>query len=94
MLLANILIAEHLYKFCWDKTLLRIHPDVDKDKKETLQEFYEKVGLGGGLMDLTNSKSLSLSMERLREMCMEEQISGTGNMAKFNVALRKFLTCL
>ena len=94
MLLANILIAEHLYKFCWDKTLLRIHPDVDKDKKETLQEFYEKVGLGGGLMDLTNSKSLSLSMERLRDMCMEEQNAGTGNMAKFNVALRKFLTCL
>ena len=94
MLLANIIIAEHLYKFCWDKTLLRVHPDVDKDKKVALSEFYEKVGLGGGIMDLTNSKSLSLSMERLREMCQEEQKDGKGNMAKFNVALRKFLTCL
>jgi len=28
MLLANILIAEHLYKYCWDKTLLRVHEDV------------------------------------------------------------------
>jgi exoribonuclease R len=29
MLLANILVAEHLFKFCSDKTLLRAHPDLD-----------------------------------------------------------------
>lgn len=29
MLLANILVAEHLHKFCHDKTLLRAHPDLD-----------------------------------------------------------------
>ena len=69
MLLANILIAEHLYRYCWEKTLLRIHPDVEEQKKESLSIFYEKVGLGGGIIDLTNSKSLSLSMENLREQC-------------------------
>lgn len=40
MLLANILIAEHLEKFCKDKTLLRIHPDVDFEKKKGLVEFF------------------------------------------------------
>lgn len=94
MLLANILIAEHLYKFCWDKTLLRVHPDLDEDKKGALSEFYEKVGLGGGIMDLTNSKTLSISMEKLRESCIEEKKEGENNMAKLNVAVRKFLTCL
>jgi exoribonuclease R len=69
MLLANILIAEHLYKFCRDKTLLRVHPDLLPEKKATLMEFYEKVNLGGGIIDLTNSKSLSISMEKLREIC-------------------------
>ncbi len=34
MLLANILVAEHLFSFCNDKTLLRVHPDLDKEKKE------------------------------------------------------------
>jgi len=45
MLLANILIAEHLYRFCWDKTLLRVHPDVNPEKKEALSEFFIKTGL-------------------------------------------------
>lgn len=65
MLLANILIAEHLYQYCKDKTLLRAHPDLDNDKKTTLNEFYQKVGMGGEV-DLTNSKSLSQSLELLR----------------------------
>ena len=43
MLLANILIAEHLFKYCKDKTVLRIHPDLDAEKKQKLGEFYEKV---------------------------------------------------
>jgi exoribonuclease R len=37
MLLANILIAEHLHKYCHDKTLLRAHPDLELDKKEQLK---------------------------------------------------------
>lgn len=40
MLLANILIAEHLYKYCKDKTLVRAHPDLEKEKKEALREFF------------------------------------------------------
>lgn len=84
MLLANILIAEHLYKYSADKTLLRAHPDLDKEKKEKLEEFFTKAGLEG-LIDLTNSKSLSLSLEGLRNQ---------GDSGKFNVAMRKFLTCL
>lgn len=44
MLLANILIAEHLYKYCSDKTLLRAHPDLSDEKKETLKVFFEKAG--------------------------------------------------
>jgi exoribonuclease R len=83
MLLANILVAEHLYHYCKDKTLLRAHPDVDTDKKVLLKEFFDKVGLSS--IDLTNSKTLSLSMESLKEL---------GDVAKYNVALRKFLTCL
>ena len=84
MLLANILVAEHLFKYCKDKTLLRAHPDLDKDKKELLMEFFERAGLKG-LIDLTNSKSVSHSLEALR---------ATGDSSKYNVALRKFLTCL
>jgi exoribonuclease R len=83
MLLANILVAEHLYNYCKDKTLLRAHPDLEIEKKQLLKQFFEKVGLEE--IDLTNSKTLSISMESLREK---------GDSAKFNVALRKFLTCL
>lgn len=65
MLLANILVAEHLHKYCNDKTLLRVHPDLDTEKKEKLLEFFEKAGMKG-VLDLTNSKSVSQSLEALR----------------------------
>lgn len=39
----------------------------------------------GGEIDLSNSKALSLSLECLRSK---------GDSARFNIALRKFLTCL
>lgn len=84
MLLANILVAEHLYTYCNDKTLLRVHPDLDKEKKELLEVYYEKVGLKG-IIDLTNSKTLSTSLEILKAQ---------GDSGRFNVAMRKFLTCL
>ena len=67
MLLANILIAEHLYKYCKDKTLLRAHPDLTPEKKTELTEFYDKVGMKGEV-DLTNSKTLSHSLEKLRHI--------------------------
>ena len=84
MLLANILVAEHLHKYCNDKTLLRVHPDLDKEKKEQLQEYYDKVGMKG-IIDLTNSKTLSISLETLK---------AEGDSSRYNVAMRKFLTCL
>lgn len=84
MLLANILVAEHLFSFCNDKTLLRVHPDLDKEKKELLEIYFEKVGLKG-IINLANSKTLSTSLEALK---------ATGDSLKFNVAMRKFLTCL
>jgi exoribonuclease R len=83
MLLANILIAEHLHQYCRDKTLLRAHPDLDQDKKDKLKQFFDKVGLSE--IDLTDSKTLSTTLEVLRDK---------GDSAKFNVAMRKFLTCL
>lgn len=43
MLLANILIAKHLFKFCKDKTLLRIHEDIEDDKKEKLYQFFKLI---------------------------------------------------
>lgn len=63
MLLANCLVAEFIYEFCKEKTLLRAHPDVKEDKKKVLTEFYDKHGLN---IDLTNSKTLSKTMEALR----------------------------
>jgi len=64
MLLANILVAEHLQKYCKDKTLLRIHPDLNDEKKIKLKEFFDKVGLEE--IDLTDGKSLSISLENLQ----------------------------
>ena len=61
MLLANILVAEHLFKYCKDKTLLRAHNDIEDDKKEKLDAFFQKTGLDN--IDLTNAKTLSQSIE-------------------------------
>lgn len=47
--------------------MLRAHPDLDSEKKATLNEFYQKVGMGGEV-DLTNSKTLSQSLEKLRSI--------------------------
>lgn len=83
MLMANILVAEYLFKFCKDKTLLRCHNDISDEKKTKLAEFLERVGLAG--VDLTNASSLSHSLEKLRETEPEDRLE---------VLNRKFLTCL
>ena len=83
MLLANILIAEYLFKYCKDKTLLRAHNDIAADKKEKLYEFMNKIGLKG--IDLSTAKTFSHSLEALK---------ATGNQDDLNVLNRKFLTCL
>ena len=38
MLLANIYIAEYLFKYCKDKTLLRAHNENSEDKKEAAEK--------------------------------------------------------
>ena len=83
MLLANVLVATHLFKYCKDKTVLRAHNDIAADKKEKLTEFFKKVGLTG--IDLTNAATLSQSMENLKKTESEDTM---------NVLNRKFLTCL
>lgn len=64
MLLANILVAQHLYKYCKDKTLLRVHNDIQPEKKEKLQIFFQKIGITN--IDLTNAKTLSKSLENMK----------------------------
>jgi len=83
MLMANILIGEYLFKFCKDKALLRCHNDITPEKKHKLTLFFEKIGLTG--VELTNAKTLSHSIEALRETQPEEVLE---------VLNRKFLTCL
>lgn len=60
MLLANLLIAEHLFTFCKEKTLLRAHNDIEPLKKEYLSKFLVNVGIEK--IDLSNSKGLSVSL--------------------------------
>ena len=83
MLLANIYIAEYLFKYCKDKTLLRAHNDISEDKKERLYEFFDRIKMNG--VDLTNAATLSKSIEKVRE---------NGTIDDLNVLNRKFLTCL
>jgi len=64
MLLANIQVAEFLFKYCKDKTLLRAHNDIAEDKKEKLYAFMDKIGLKG--IDLTSAKTFSKSLEALK----------------------------
>ena len=53
MLLANVLIAEYLLKYCKDKTVLRAHNDISDEKKAKLDAFFESIGLKG--IDLTDA---------------------------------------
>ena len=64
MLLANILVAQYLYKYCKDKTLLRVHNDIQAEKKEKLLIFLQKIGITN--IDLTNAKTLSQSLENMK----------------------------
>ena len=83
MLLANILVAEYIYEFCKDKTLLRCHNDITLEKKEKLNAFFEKIGISD--IDLTNAQTLSHSIEKVK---------ATGTQDDLDVLNRKFLTCL
>jgi len=84
MLLANILVAEFIKPYCREKTLLRSHMDINSDKKEQLNNFFKLVGLGDQI-DLTDSTTLSRSMETLKSQKDQKM---------FNVARRKFFSHL
>jgi exoribonuclease R len=84
MLLTNIIVAEFVKPFCLDKTLLRAHQDIPADKKVALNQFFEIIGYGDRI-DLTNSTTLSHSLEALNQ----EEDKGP-----FNVALLKFFGSL
>jgi exoribonuclease R len=45
MLLANVLIAEHLYKTCKDKTILRAHDAIKENRRENMVNYFDKIGL-------------------------------------------------
>jgi exoribonuclease R len=45
MLMANILVAECLFKFCKDKAILRAHSDIKDTKKAELDNFFKAVGM-------------------------------------------------
>ena len=83
MLLANVLVGEHLVKYCEDKALLRAHNDIAEDKKERLAGFLKSIGVEG--IDLQDAKSLSHSIENLRRHAEPDVLE---------VINRKFLTCL
>lgn len=80
MLLANILIAEHLYKHCQDKALLRTHDDIKDGRKEYLNSFFRKVGID---IDLSDNLSLRRSIEALKSQQNSED--------KLHVVNRQFL---
>ena len=65
MLLANILIAEHLVDVCGDKAILRAHPDVEDEKKHEINQFLDKLQISKHI-DISNSKTLSRSFEKLK----------------------------
>jgi len=83
MLMANTLVAEHLYKHCKDKTLLRAHADIKDARKEYLRSFFEKLGFD---INLTDPLSLSQSIAQLK--------SQKNSTDKLHVVNRKFLTNL
>jgi len=57
MLMANILVAECLFKFCKDKAILRAHSDIKDTKKAELDNFFKAVGMDQ--VNLTDALSLS-----------------------------------
>lgn len=61
MLLANLLVADFLFKHCDDKTLLRAHHDISEHKKNALAKFFQVTGLKQ--VDLTDSLTVNRSLE-------------------------------
>lgn len=88
MLLANVLVAEHLLEYSKEKTLVRLHNDVEEEKKVQFQEFFNRVGLGE--VDLTTSATFSASLMTLQEKAKQSELE----KLKYSVVTRKYLTGL
>lgn len=87
MLLANILVAEFLEKYCKQKTLLRAHADIPADKKEEMKQFLNIIGLSGEV-NLSNSTTLSKSLTALKNK------NDDYSQQMFNVLMRKIFSYL
>ena len=66
MLLANVLVAEFLYQKIGDKTLLRVHDEINDNKKVALASFFGTLGLD--TIDLNDSQSLNRSVQATLDM--------------------------
>ena len=63
MLLANILVAEHLFKTCKDKTILRAHDEITGSRQEQMINYFNKVGID---INMSSPAATSQSIERLK----------------------------
>ena len=83
MLMANILVAQHLHKYCEDKTLLRAHADITDGRKEALGSFFKRLKL-----DINTTDALSLN-ESIQRLALQK-----GSEDTLHVVKRKLLTNL
>ena len=51
-------------KYAQDKSLLRVHQDIEQTKKNQLVNFFRKIGLTD--LDLSDSKTLNDTMNKLK----------------------------
>ena len=71
MLLANVLVAEFLYQKIGDKTLLRVHDEINDNKKVALANFFGALGLES--IDLNDSQSLNRSVQATLDMVQNKE---------------------
>jgi exoribonuclease R len=81
MLLANVHVACFLREWVQDKTLLRVHEEVNQTNQGVLEAFYKKLGVD---VDTSSSLTFSKSIEALQ----------TSYPIKFSVVIKKFMTAL
>ena len=83
MLMANILVAEYLFKFCKDKTILRAHNDITAEKKEKLEAFFQAIDVKG--IDLRGRRQRRRSQRCVKLQCMM-QVVQVNNACRMNNA--------
>lgn len=83
MLLANVVVAEHLLKTCRDKTILRAHDPIKDRKREAMINYFNKIGLE---INMQSPITIRDSIEAIKEQ--------PDSTDKLHVVNRKFLTNL